>query len=90
MGVSGFSSEVSGFSSGVSGFSSGVFGLTAGISRNRNFDNALRRSDGTSREMGGALAPPFEHLVYICAASGFAADSGLLGSFICWVPRARG
>ena len=24
-----------------------------------------RRSDGTSREMGGALAPPFEHLVYI-------------------------
>ena len=65
MGVSSFSSEVSGFSSGVSGFSSGVFGLTAGISRNQNFGNALRRSDGTSREMGGALAPPFEHLVYI-------------------------
>ena len=65
MGVSGFSSEVSGFSFGVSGFSSVVFGLSAGISRNRNFGTALRRSDGTSREMGGALAPPFEHLVYI-------------------------
>ena len=64
MGVSGFSSEVSGFSSGISGFSSGVFGLSAGISRNRNFGNALRRSDGTSREM---KAPPFEHLVYIYA-----------------------
>ena len=30
-----------------------------------NVGTTERPRDGTSREMGGALAPPFEHLVYI-------------------------
>ena len=42
-----------------------------GTSARRNVGTTEQLYDGTTREMGGALAPPFEHLVYICAGSGW-------------------
>ena len=36
-----------------------------GTSARRNVGATEQRCDGTTREMGGALAPPIEHLVYI-------------------------
>ena len=36
-----------------------------GTSARRNVGTTEQLYDGTTREMGGALAPPFEHLVFI-------------------------
>ena len=75
----GFRSRVLDFSPAVLGWSASQvfrfsfdlrrrFGLkrrNLGTSELRHLATTERLSDGTSREMGGALAPPFEHLVYI-------------------------
>ena len=50
-----------------------------GTSELRHLGTTERLSVGTSREMGGALAPPIEHLVYISAGSSWRRIVGTFG-----------
>ena len=98
-GLLGFSSRVMDFSSGVLGFRSGLLGFSSGLlavssrilgfkAERQNDGPTKRRSNGTTREEGGALAPPFEHLVYICLGKGLAGQFAVLG--IPGAPRGQG